>query len=89
MKIGGFIRRWTAAICVTAALSYYPARAAADYAMDPPVLSEQSAPQAPIPPPALAWPGVAVIIIIAIFVAAAVAGPLIQANKQDFDDPQA
>lgn len=34
-------------------------------------------------PPELLWPGVVVIVVIAIFVAAALCGPLIRANQQD------
>ena len=34
----------------------------------------------------MTWAGVAVIIIVAVFVTAAVAGPLIQANLRDVED---
>jgi hypothetical protein len=34
-------------------------------------------------PPQLLWPGVIIIVVIAIFVTAALAGPLIRANKED------
>jgi hypothetical protein len=37
-------------------------------------------------PDQLLWPGVAVIVLIAIFVAAAVAGPMIRANMMDDDE---
>ena len=39
-------------------------------------------------PQRLVWPGIAVIVLIAIFVMAALAGPLIRANQQDEDDNQ-
>jgi hypothetical protein len=38
-------------------------------------------------PPRLVWPGVAVIIVIAIFVTAALAGPLIRANSDETAAP--
>ena len=41
-----------------------------------------------VPPHGLAWPGVAVILIVALFVTAAVAGPLIRANLRDVEDSQ-
>ena len=34
-------------------------------------------------PPELLWPGVVVIVVIAIFLTAALAGPMIRANMQD------
>jgi hypothetical protein len=40
-------------------------------------------------PPELLWPGVVVIVVIAIFLTAALAGPLIHANTRDeIDDPE-
>ena len=36
-----------------------------------------------LPPEHSVWPGVAVIVIIALFVTAAVVGPIIRANKRD------
>jgi len=47
--------------------------------------SDSSAPIGPVPP-TLLWPGVAIIVIVAIFVAAAIAGPLIRANMRDEQD---
>jgi hypothetical protein len=38
-------------------------------------------------PQRLVWPGVAIIIVIAIFVTAALAGPLIRANADESTDP--
>ena len=38
-------------------------------------------------PPELLWPGVVVIALIAIFLTAALAGPLIHANTRDDHDP--
>jgi hypothetical protein len=37
-------------------------------------------------PDALLWPGVAIIVLIAIFVTAAVVGPMIRANMMDDDE---
>jgi hypothetical protein len=39
--------------------------------------------ESPLIPPQILWPGVAIIIVIAIFVTAALAGPLIRANKEE------
>ena len=43
----------------------------------------QDANSSPLIPRELLWPGVAVIILIAIFVTAALAGPLIRANQEE------
>lgn len=46
------------------------------------VLSDTADPT-PAIPPRLVWPGVAVIIVIAIFITAALAGPIIRANTDE------
>jgi hypothetical protein len=48
---------------------------------DDPSTSYDAAPQR------LVWPGVAVIIVIAIFISAALAGPLIRANTDESSEP--
>jgi hypothetical protein len=40
-----------------------------------------------IAPQRLVWPGIAVIIVIAMFVTAALAGPLIRANSDETSEP--
>jgi hypothetical protein len=45
--------------------------------------SQESPAGAPSIPDRLLWPGVVVIVVIAIFVTAALAGPIIRANNQD------
>ncbi|HXE52202.1 MAG TPA: hypothetical protein VN541_04270 [Tepidisphaeraceae bacterium] len=39
--------------------------------------------QADLSPPKMVWPGVVIIVLIALFVTAAVTGPLIRANSDD------
>ena len=42
--------------------------------------------QVDVSPPTMVWPGVVIIVLIALFVTAAVTGPLIRANTDDTAD---
>lgn len=57
-------------------------------ASDPPSLVADPSAAPAVPPYSMTWAGVAVIIIVAVFLTAAVAGPLIQANLREVKDSQ-
>ena len=78
--------RRLAAMLLGAAL-WITISAAAAHAQSTNPADDVAAPS-PLAPQRLIWPGVVVIIVIALFVAAALAGPLIRANNRDqLDDP--
>jgi hypothetical protein len=73
--------RWVGALVAVSALATTAAPCAAQFlAADDPTAPYDPAPQR------LVWPGVAVIIVIALFVTAALAGPLIRINSDQSSD---
>jgi hypothetical protein len=73
---------WTWLAAATCA-SLFSATASAAQTL---LADDPTAPYDPTPQ-RLVWPGVAIIIVIAIFVTAALAGPLIRANTDESTDP--
>lgn len=75
----------TAALLPTLIILAAPAIARA--AQLPP-LSDDALPPTDLTPQRLLWPGVVIIVVIALFITAAVTGPLIRANMQDPADSE-
>lgn len=84
------ISRFLLAILPVLSIGWDPAGAGAQSLPDPPPVSQDATTQSLLSRERMVWPGVMIILVLALFVTAALCGPLIRANTQEnVDDADA